>query len=149
MRAQRLPLCFHIRNISVNCCQPEAKRKERDADMVLLSVDVGYFQAGWQIKMMRALKKSQCGSTFSRKLKYLVWRKNKNQLHATYCRYHAHLNVRLAFQRYVPRITLVETMLLPAKITLKNKCFYPVQDFLFLLIFFPFFLKQADIHVAR
>lgn len=25
--------------------------------MVLLSVDVGYFQAGWQIKMMRALKK--------------------------------------------------------------------------------------------
>lgn len=81
MRAQRLPLCFHIRNTSVNCCQPEAKRKERDADMVLLSVDVGYFQAGWQIKMMRALKKNpQCGSTFSRKLKYLVWRKNKNQI---------------------------------------------------------------------
>lgn len=148
MRAQRLPLCFHIRNISVNCCQPEAKRKERDADMVLLSVDVGYFQAGWQIKMMRALKKITMWLNI---FKEVFSVKEKQEPVTCYL-----LQISCSFKREISVSALcskdnfrVETMLLAANITLKNKCFYPVQDFLFLLIFFPFFLKQADIHVAR
>lgn len=68
--------------------------------MVLLSVDVGYFQAGWQIKMMRTLKKTMWLNIFKEVKVFSVKEKQE-------------------------------------------------PDFLFLLIFSLFFLKQADIHVAR